>query len=219
MHKAFFITGTDTDVGKTFVTAGLAKAAINRGSTVGIVKPISSGGIVDAVFLKEKLKLGDSLDAINPIKFRKPLSPYAAMKSEKVRIDITKIRRLVEGLKRSRDLVLIEGIGGALVPIKKNYFVADLIHDLRLPAIIVARAGLGTINHTLMTIDALKVRKVKVAGVILNGFDGDEPSQVSNAAVIEEISKIPVIGRIKAKSSFSSLLKQIKKQGILEKLL
>jgi dethiobiotin synthetase len=218
MSKAFFIAATDTEAGKTFITAGLAFAAQEKGLSVGIIKPISCGGIEDAEFYKAKLKLEESVDSINPIKFRQPLSPYAAMKTEKNNIDISKIKGSVKKLIRLRDLVFVEGLGGALAPVKRNYYVADLARDLKLPCVIVARAGLGTINHTLMTIDELKKRKIRIAGIIMNGFDGREPSQISNAKVIEELSGVKVVGKIKARSSFNQLVKQINKQRIYEKL-
>lgn len=218
MSKAFFITATDTEVGKTFIAAGLAFAAQEKGLSVGISKPISCGSTEDARFYKAKLKLKDSIDSINPVKFRQPLSPYAAMKTEKIKIDIRKIKDSVKKLIGSRDLVFVEGLGGALAPVKKNYYVADLAKDLNIPCIVIARAGLGTINHTIMTIDELKKRKIKIAGIIMNGFDGKEPSQMSNAGIIEELSGVRVTGKIKERSSFDQLVEQIKKQRIYEKL-
>ena len=219
MVKAFFLTGTDTEIGKTFIAAGLGAAAKENGLNVGMLKPISCGGIEDAMMFKKRVGLADPIELINPVRFRQPLSPYAAAKSGKVRIDLGKIRKDLGYLKKYRDFVLVEGIGGALCPIKKNYFVADLIKELKLPAVIVADAGLGTINHTLMTVEALRARKIKIVGIIMNGFDDSELSQRSNAVIIEEISRIPVIGKIRAKSSFNGLLKQIKRQGTLERLL
>jgi len=219
LGKAFFVTAIDTEVGKTFITAGLGSIAQAKGLSVGISKPISCGGIEDAVFYKKKLKLKDSIDSINPIKFKQPLSPYAAMKTEKKKIDMRKMQKSLKELAKDRDLVFVEGLGGALAPIKKNYYVADMIKDLRIPCIIIARAGLGTINHTLMTVNGLKKRKIKIAGIIMNGFGGKEISQRSNAQVIEELSGIKVIGKIKARSSFASLLKQIRKQRIIDKCL
>lgn len=215
----FFITGTDTDVGKTFIAAGIAYVAQSKGMSVGISKPISCGGIDDARFYKRQLKLNDSIDSINPVKFKQPLSPYAAMKNEKQKIDLHKIKESVKILAKDRDLVLVEGLGGALVPIKKGYYVADMISDLNIPCVIIVRAGLGTINHSLMTIESLRKRKIKIAGIIMNGFDGGEVSQRSNAQVIEELSGVRVIGKIKAKSSFASLVKQIREQKVLEKWL
>jgi dethiobiotin synthetase len=218
LAKAYFITATDTEVGKTFITAGLGAAARNTGKNVGMMKPISCGGIEDALFFKKMVGLDDTVDLINPVKFKQPLSPYAASKTEKIKIDIAKIKSDLRYLCGSRDIVLVEGLGGAMAPIKKDYYVADMIKDLGIPAIIIARAGLGTINHTLMTIEVLKKRKIKIAGIIMNNFDNSEPSQKTNKQVIEEHSGIPVIGMIRAKSSFKALLKQIRSQKILEKL-
>jgi len=217
LNKALFITATDTGIGKTFIAAGLGYVAQVKGLSVGMSKPISCGGIEDAEFYKNKLKLKDSIDVINPVKFKLPLSPYAALKMEKKKIDIAKIKRSIKYLIRQHDIVLIEGLGGAMAPVKKNYYVADMIRDLKMPCIVIARAGIGTINHTLMTIDELKKRKIRIAGIIMNGFGGGEISQGSNAQVIEELSGIKVVGMIKAKSSFEKLVKQIQRQRILEK--
>ncbi len=219
MAKAYFITGTDTGVGKTFIMAGIAKAAIDMGLSVGVMKPISSGGAEDALFFKKSLKLSDSLDDISPVRFEQPLSPYAAGKTENVRIDLARIREMLDGMTLGRDLLLVEGLGGVLAPIRKDLFVADMIYELKMPCLIVARAGLGTINHTLMTVEILRKRRINIAGIIMNGYSGKELSEKTNDKVIEELSGEKVIGRIKAKSSFSDLVRQIKKQRILERLL
>lgn len=218
MGKAYFVTATDTEIGKTFITAGLAKAAQMAGRNIGISKPISCGGIDDPLFYKNLLKISDSIDEINLIRFKKPLAPYSAKKYEKVKIDIPKIKRHVSSLRKWKDITFVEGLGGVLVPIKKGYFVSDLIKDLNTPCLIVARAGLGTINHTLMTIKILRKAGVKIAGIILNGYKGRELSERTNARDIEELSGEKVIGKIKANSSFNSLVGQIRKQRILEKL-
>ena len=219
MGKVFFVTATDTGIGKTFITAGLGRIAQAKGLRIGIGKPISCGGIDDAVYYKNKLKLKDSIDSINPVQFKQPLSPYAAMKTGKKKIDIARIKRSINNLRKDRDIVLVEGLGGAMAPIKRNYYVADMTKALQIPCIVIARAGLGTINHTLMTIDELKKRKIRIAGIIMNRFDGREISQRSNAQMIEELSGIKVIGKIKAKSSFEALVRQIKDQRTLEALL
>jgi dethiobiotin synthetase len=219
LSKAYFITATDTEVGKTFIAAGLGAAARNAGKNVGMMKPISCGGVEDALFFKKMVGLADTVDLINPVKFRQPLSPYAASKTEKIKIDIAKIKNDLRYLLRYRDIVFVEGLGGVMAPIKKDYYVADMIKDLGIPAIIISRAELGTINHTLMTIEVLKKRKIKIAGIIMNNFDNSEPSQKTNKQVIEEHSGIPVIGTIRAKSSFKALLKQIRSQKIMERLL
>ncbi len=191
MDKVIFITGTDTGVGKTFVAIRLAQELLENGIRVGVMKPISCGPAKenDALLYKKKLKLKDPLNVINPVSLKSPLAPYVAAWIEGKTINMKKIFAAVKKLKAKYDVLLIEGVGGAMAPIKKNYFVADLIKDLKVPAIIVARAGLGTINHTLLTIEALKKRKIKISGIILNGYKGDL-SERTNPAAIQELTGI-----------------------------
>lgn len=192
-----FITGTDTGVGKTFVTLLLARYFQEQGIDVGVMKPISTGPKKenDAILLKKKLGLKDPIQLINPIHFKLPLAPYPASGFSN-RFDLKKIKKAYKELKKRHELVLVEGIGGVMAPITKDYFVADLIKDFSLPAIIVARAGLGTINHTLLTIEALRKRKIKIMGIIMNGFKGKELSEKTNAEVIAQLSGVPIYGKI-----------------------
>ncbi|MFA4967069.1 MAG: dethiobiotin synthase [Candidatus Margulisiibacteriota bacterium] len=194
-----FITGTDTGVGKTFITLALARALMARGIDVGVMKPISCGPMDDndAVYLKKELKISDPLDLINPIRLRLPLAPYAASAILRKKIDLKKIFKAFKKLLITHEIVLVEGVGGVLVPIKKNYFAADLAKDLNIPAIIVARAGLGTINHTLLTVEALRSRKVDILGIIMNGFTGKELSEKTNSKIIENITRIPVLAKLR----------------------
>jgi dethiobiotin synthetase len=185
----FFITGTDTGVGKTYVTIWLAELLKKEGLDVGVMKPISTGprSEDDALYLKRKLKLIDPIRLINPIHLKYPLAPYPAAKLEKRKLTLAPVFSAFRKLSKRHDCLLVEGIGGVLVPIKHDYLVVDLIKDLALPAIVVARAGLGTINHTLLTLEALKKRKIKIYGVILSGFNGKDLSEKTNAEVIEMI--------------------------------
>jgi len=196
-----FITGTDTGSGKTYVTALLAKYLISQGIDVGVMKPIAAGPVKDndALYLKKTLKLKDPLELINPVHLKLPLAPYVAAARLKSRINFNAIHKAFGKLSKAHDLILVEGIGGVLVPITQDYFVADLIKDLKLPALIVARAGLGTINHTLLTIEALKRRKITISGIIMNGYRGKDLSEKSNAEAIEKISKVPVLAKLKWK--------------------
>lgn len=193
-----FITGTDTGVGKTFVTALIAENLIDKGMDIGVMKPISTGPASenDAIYLKKRLKLKDPLDLINPICLKHPLAPYPAAKIVNCKLKIGSIFSAYRKLEMQHDLILVEGIGGILVPITKDYFVADLIKDLGLPTIIVARAGLGTINHTLLTIEALKKRRVKIMGMVMNGYRRKELSEKTNTIVIEKISGFSILAKI-----------------------
>lgn len=198
-----FITGTDTGVGKTFIVLALAQALRKQGINVGVMKPISCGSRKDndALYLKKALKLTDPIDLINPVSFSLPLAPYSAAKILKKKTDREKISKAFRKLVKRHEVVLVEGVGGALVPIGKNYFVADMIKELGLPAIVVARAGLGTINHTLLTLAALRAKGITVLGIILNGFKGKDLSESSNAEAIAELSGVPVIAEVRWQKS------------------
>ncbi|MFH1429239.1 MAG: dethiobiotin synthase [Candidatus Margulisiibacteriota bacterium] len=206
--KKYFITATDTGAGKTFITVELGKHFQSLGYKTGAMKPFSSGGRQDPEILKKLMEQGDELDLINPVWFEQPMAPYACLLEEGsgVRCQVSekinparmlkKIKTAYEELSSKYDILLVEGIGGALVPLWENYYVADLIKEMELPALIVARAGLGTLNHTFMTIEALKKRNINIAGIILNGFSGKEYAERTNRRVIEELSKIPVIAEV-----------------------
>jgi dethiobiotin synthetase len=198
MAKAFFITGTDTGVGKTFATIMLARFYLEHGKDVGVMKPISCGPAKenDARCYIKELKLKDPLSLINPIALKSPLAPYVASKKEKRKINLKNIFDAFEKLQNLHDILLVEGVGGVLVPIKQDYFVIDLIKDLSIPAIIVARAGLGTQNHTLLTVEALKRRRIPIEGIILNGYTGKDLSEKTNAEVIEEFCGIKILAKI-----------------------
>ncbi len=197
--SGIFITGTDTGVGKTYITLLLAVALRAQGLSVGILKPISCGpkNENDAIYLKKEIKLDDPLDLINPIQLKHSLSPYASAKLENRKLKLDSIFKAYKKLSRKYDLVLVEGVGGALVPITQKYNVCDLISDLDIPAIVVARAGLGTINHTLLTIEALRIRKIDVFGIIMNGFKYKDRAERSNSKIISELSGIPILAEVK----------------------
>lgn len=168
MHS-FFITGTDTGVGKTYVTAQLCNMFRRAGYDVGVMKPVATGGRADTLYLLKHTGLKDPLDMINPIHFKAPVAPTIAAKLEKKSISIKKILSAYKKLKAiHKDGILVEGVGGVLVPLTKNYLVTDLIKELKIPAIIVTRPWLGTVNHTLLTIDALKTRRIPISGFIVN---------------------------------------------------
>lgn len=198
MYKGIFVTGTDTGVGKTIVTAGVALSLKNKGIDVGIMKPVSTGGIPneDIRFLMDFLGLKENIELVNPVALKESLAPYVAAKIERKKINLNKIFTSYEKLKKLHDFIIVEGIGGVFVPILKNYFVADLIKDFKLPVIIVSRAGLGTINHTLMTINTLEQKKAKILGIVLNMFSGKDISEKTNPEMIEKLGKYPVLAKI-----------------------
>jgi len=196
--SGIFITGTDTGCGKTFVTILLARYLQKQGLDIGVMKPISTGkhSENDALLLKRELDLSDPIELINPIKFKYPLAPYPAAKKERKKLKLRSIFKAFNELAKRHELVLVEGIGGVAVPITANYVLIDLIRDMRLPAIIVARAGLGTINHTLLTINALRQEKIEILGVIMNGFRGKDISEKTNAEMIRKLGRVAILAKI-----------------------
>ncbi len=185
--NSLFITGTDTDVGKTCVTAGLAVTLRRMGVDVGVMKPFAAGGTVttpppkkgfrskDVEILSNAAKVTDPESLINPQFFPIPASPYTACRTMKTVPDITLVHSSFEKLSALHDLVLVEGIGGIMTPITGDYHVAQLIRDMGIPAIIVTRTRIGTVNHTIMTVKMCEKYKIPIRGIIINGFDdGDE---------------------------------------------
>jgi adenosylmethionine-8-amino-7-oxononanoate transaminase/dethiobiotin synthase len=196
MNKNIFITGTDTGVGKTVVSAGLALSLKHKGFDVGIMKPIQSGGREDTDFLIKASGVKDEIELINPYYFKKPLAPLTASEIEGVQIDIATIKNAFEELCRRHDVVIVEGIGGLLVPLTKDYFVSDLILELGLPVVIVSRPDLGTINHTLLTIKQAKESGIDVIGIIFNETKKKKKglAEKTNPSIIERLSGVPVLG-------------------------
>ena len=171
-----FVAGTDTDVGKTVVAAGLAAALRGRGADVGVMKPFAAGdpqgeGVRsrDAEILRDAAGVSDPEELINPQFFGMPASPYTAWQSlGGPGPDVSGVLEKFAELSRSHRCVIVEGMGGVMTPILRDYFFADLVRDLKIPAVIVARTSVGTVNHTIMTVRACAERGIPVRGIILN---------------------------------------------------
>ena len=196
-YQNYFITGTDTGVGKTHVTALLLAELLRRGLPAAGFKPIAcgAGGRTDARIYRNLMCNEVPLDVINPVYLRHPLAPSVAAKLEKKPVDLRKIYSVYCRLVADFSPVLVEGAGGLLVPIRRNYFVADLVRQLQLPVIIVARLGLGTLNHTLLTVRQAQAMKLQVAGVILNDTTGRRGlAERTNVQTIAELTGVPLLG-------------------------
>lgn len=194
MKKQLFITATDTGVGKTTVSAGLVKALKEMGVNVGYFKPIETG--VEDIPSDVKLLTditGQPIEEAVIYTFKNPLAPYPASKIENREIDIDKIIEHYNYLKDKYKFLIVEGAGGVYVPIVKGYTYVDLIKNFDIPVLLVARAKLGTINHTLLTVRALE--GVDIVGIVINGFSGDDISENTNPEIIEEFSGLKVVGR------------------------
>ena len=196
MVQGIFITGTGTEIGKTVIAGGLAAAFKQFGTNVGVMKPISSGDTADAQFLKHAAQVDDELASINPIYLRQPLAPSVAARMENRDIDLPGIETAFAALQQKYDFVIVEGVGGIAVPIQDDFLVAHLISRLRLPILIVAEAGLGTLNHTLLTVAFAQQFALQIAGIVLNKLSA-EPSglaEATNPVEIEKLTGIPVVG-------------------------
>ncbi len=202
--QGLFITGTDTGVGKTVVTAAILAYFQHQGKKVGIMKPIetgvnsecSSAANSDALFLMECGGIEDSLSEVCPIRLQPAASPFQAAMIENCAIQPGTILSAYKKLSGQYDWVLVEGIGGVRVPITRDYGVVDLMRDLGLPVVVVAHTQLGTLNHTLMTLDTLKQNGIPVRGVVLNrtGPETANAIEQDQPRLIEELSGAKVLG-------------------------
>jgi len=191
-NKGIFITATDTEVGKTIVTCGLTMALRKKGVSVCAIKPVASGGIPNPDSILLSKCLGVDPDDTSAVSFKEPLAPYSIIRKTGMKIDVSYAIQKIKNLERSSDLVIVEGIGGILVPFDKQYSVIDLIVELGYPVLVVCRTELGTINHTLMTLKLLEHRKVPIIGFTANNTTDAETdiSQPDNPGIIEELSGI-----------------------------
>ncbi|WP_456372943.1 dethiobiotin synthase [Methanocaldococcus sp.] len=210
-----FVTGTDTGVGKTYVSAILAENLKKMGVNVGYLKPVETGGREDTLTLKNVLKNDDDLDLMNPINLKLPLSPNIAFDVENVHLTLDeikeKIKNAYEILKNKYDFLIVEGAGGVCVPIKDNFLMSDLIKFLNLDAVVISRPNLGTINHTLLTIEHLRNKNINVRGVIINCItDLNKVLYYEKTfETIEKVGNIEIIGIVKNKEDFVIDFKKI----------
>ena len=212
--KGYFISGTDTGVGKTVVTACLLAFYRKHSINTGIMKPIETGidpncsseVNSDAKFLLTVSGNQDTLEEVCPIRLKPSASPLQAARIQDQSLSIDSILEKFQRLQKKYDQVLVEGIGGLLVPLKADYLVLDLIKTMQLPLIIVSRFSLGTLNHTLLTLKAAQVAKIEVAGIILNHSANRQLNKIElgQKALIEELSGVPIIGQCPFISSISA---------------
>lgn len=203
-----FITGTDTEVGKTYVTALIARDLLAAGHRVGVYKPAASGcrREADAVVSDDAVTLWDAagrpgeLDPVCPQRFSAPLAPHLAAEAEGKRLDAGLLRRGLEYWRARSEVILAEGVGGLMSPLGEDQYVADLAHEFGFPLIVVARNALGTINQTLQTlITAATFRDgLQIAGVVLNNptSPGNDASLPSNRRELSARCVPPVLGEV-----------------------
>jgi dethiobiotin synthetase len=198
--KPLFITATDTDIGKTYVCAGLAYALKKLDIDVGIMKPFACGikektgfSSNDLTILANAAMTDDAEDLINPFFFPVPASPYTAAKNLDVKIDIGHVLDCFKRLDGIHDIVLVEGIGGIMTPILKDYAIIDMIKDLMANTIIVTSSKIGTVNHTILTCKMCKNMNIPVKGLIINNFDSTGYPIPELEQDLTELTGLPIL--------------------------
>ncbi|MDF0644162.1 MAG: dethiobiotin synthase [Nitrospira sp.] len=214
MSSGVFITGTDTGVGKTVVTAALTVHMKRKGAAVGVMKPIETGIMTsrlaqsDAARLQAVTECDDALGAICPFQFELPLAPLAAARAERRQIDLGVIQKVYRLLSRRYEYVVIEGVGGVHVPLGPRIEVLDLIARLKFPVVVVGRTALGGINHALLTVEALRRRRIPVAAVMLNQTKParsklDRLQERTTVEILRKQAGVPVLGPLPYRSELS----------------
>lgn len=218
MAKKIFITGTGTDVGKTYISALIVKKMRESGFNCGYFKPVISGVTEmcghlmesDANYVIEKAKIPTNPEECLSYYWQEAVSPHLAAKRKNQEIDINKIKYDFAQINKKYDYLLIEGAGGITCPLKidkeENYLLKDLIWELGLSVIIVADAGLGTINSTLLTVEYAKANGIEIEGIILNNYESDNFMHWDNLEQIEALTKINVVATVAPNASDIMLL-------------
>jgi len=211
--RSVFVTGTGTDVGKTVVAAGIAAALRRKGVNVGVMKPVATGGkragakviSEDALFLAQAAGVRHPMELVNPISLEPALAPSIAARVSHKAIQLERVWKAFKVLTRAHEVLVVEGVGGLMVPILDRYFVADLAQRMGLPLIVVTKPTLGTINHTTLTVLAARSFGLEVAGLVVNyakkipagvaeRLNPDALEQTCNAPVLAEVPHLGSMG-------------------------
>ena len=212
--KGIFVTGTDTGVGKTVVAGALAAWCRHEGIDVGVMKPVATGGrslriggthrLVsdDAVWLARAAASDDPWPLVNPICLEEPLAPWTASLRQGMPIRLTTILNAFHALRARHTCVIVEGVGGLLVPLNERLTVADLARRLGLPLLLVARPGLGTLNHTLLSLECIRQRRLACQGIVINHAGPMAREAMARLAVrtnpeiLRRCSSVPLLGEL-----------------------
>ncbi len=205
-HDGLFITGTDTGVGKTLVAGAIARVLSQQQLRVGVFKPVATGcrrereGLIsaDTEFLAFCANCDYPLSVVTPITFATPAAPAACEQVERKTVDFEHIVNTYKYICDNTDVVIVEGIGGIRVPVSQGIDVGDLASGFKLPVVIVARPDLGTINHTLLTVDAVRAAGLNLAGVVISGYDLDcgDVAVETAPGIIAEYGNVDILATI-----------------------
>jgi dethiobiotin synthetase len=206
LAKGIFIIGTDTGVGKTVVAAGLMHLFLSQGYNACYFKPVSSGmadgennpGPIDVLFVKAISGLNEDERTINPFSYKAPVSPHLASRMEGRAIDVEVIKERLHDLKCRYDYIVAEGCGGLAVPLNDDgYLLGNLIQDLRFDCALVARTGLGTINHTLLNVKYAQGLNINIKGIFMNGYTHSSLED-DNCETLRKMTGLGIFGIIPA---------------------
>ncbi len=195
--RGVFVTGTGTGIGKTIVAAVAARALVAAGCSVAVFKPVLTGlsepGVPDHELLRRAAGCGQSDDEIAPYRFEAPASPHLAAQLAGTTIEPARLREGAQTAAAGAEALICEGVGGLLVPITNGYLVRDFARDLGLPLVIAAAPGLGTINHTLLTVEAARAVGLQIGCVVLTPWPGTPDAvEESNRATVAALGAVGV---------------------------
>jgi len=191
---SLFITGTDTGVGKTRTVVQLLRLLRASGTSCAGMKPICCGDRQDAKLLLAAGGVGLTIDDVNAVWLRTPAAPIVGSLTEEVSIDIERILAAFHALQNRVEHVIVEGVGGWLVPIRSDYFVSDLAVEMKLPVLVVAQNRLGCLNHTALTVRSVAEHKLRCLGVALIAAPGtSDIAAATNADILKRILNVPVL--------------------------
>jgi len=201
---SLFLTGTDTGVGKTYTAVSLLRLARAAGFRCAGMKPICCGDRQDAELLLAASSEGVTIEEVNPVWLKTPASPFSAALAEGVEVDVD-VHRLIAAVALLRDrfdVVIVEGVGGWLVPIRRDYFVSDFAKAIGLPVVVVALNRLGCLNHTMLTTRSIAAHGLSCAGVALNVANGvATAATTTNAVVLSKIAGVPLLPELSRETS------------------
>jgi dethiobiotin synthetase len=193
---SFFVTGTDTNVGKTYATRLILEMLRAEGVDAVGYKPVSCGDREDAILLAAASG-GLTLDEVNPLHLNTPVAPYVAGLLENKTVNPADLLAGFHHLAAAHARIIVEGAGGWEVPLAPNYRVSDLAKDLGLPVILVAANRLGALNHILLTVDAIRAKGLSCAGIILNQLEDElDTAMITNKGIIEELAGVPLLDHL-----------------------
>lgn len=202
--QAFFVTGTDTDVGKTYIAAALVRHFVQQGyQTVGM-KPVAAGcdkvsgelRNADVSALVAASNVQALLEDVNPYAFEPAIAPHIAAEQVGIKVSLTKIKQAFDALQAQADVVVVEGAGGFRVPVNRQETMADLAVQLNLPVIMVVGIRLGCINHALMTAGSIRAAGLNLVGWVANRIDPNMPALDENIATLKAMIKAPCIADV-----------------------